>query len=105
MFVDRSQNSSHSLQISTDTENEAMSGKGKSAGGRGHGKALGTPQESRVTRKRKETTTEHVEGQAPGEKTGAAKQQEPGPSREGKRKRQGTVLGPQKLSVLINNLI
>jgi len=70
-----------------------MSGKGKGAKGRGRGKALGTPQEPRVTRKRKEkeTTTEHVEGQAPGEKTGADKQQEPGPSREGKRKRQGTV--------------
>ena len=70
-----------------------MSGKGKGARGRGRGKALGTPQEPRVMRKRKEneTSTGHVEGQAPGEKTRADKQQEPGPSREGKRKRPGTV--------------
>ena len=66
-----------------------MSGKGKSAGGRGRGKALGTPQESR---KRKGSTTKHVEGQAPGEKTGATKQQEPGPSREGKRKRGAPIV-------------
>ena len=65
-----------------------MSGKSKSVRGRGHGKALGTP---RVSEKRKESTTQHMEGQAPGETTGAAKQQEPGPSREGKRKRRETV--------------
>ena len=63
-----------------------MSGKGKGARGKGRGKAQGTPEVVKVvTRKRKdkEGSTEHVEGQAPG----AAKQQEPGPSREGKRKR------------------
>ena len=65
-----------------------MSGKSKSARGRGRGKALGTP---RDLKKRKELTTQHVEGQVPGETTGAAKQQEPGPSREGKRKSRETV--------------
>jgi hypothetical protein len=63
-----------------------MAGKGKSARGPGRGKALAT---SRETRKRKELASEHVEGQAPGEKQkeGTATPQEPGPSREGKRKR------------------
>ena len=71
-----------------------MSGKGKGARGKGRGKAQGTPQVPRVMRKRKEneSTTGHVEGQAPEENAGAAKQQEPGPSREGKRKRKDPVI-------------
>jgi hypothetical protein len=72
-----------------------MAGKGKntrgSARGKGCGKALSSPRE---TRKRKELASEHVEGQAPGEKQQeeTTTPQEPGPSREGKRKRKTSTV-------------
>ena len=63
-----------------------MASRGKSAKGRGHGKAPPTPRESR---KRKEGAMEHVEGQAPGDKQkeGTPAPQERGPSQEGRKKR------------------
>ena len=77
-----------------------MSGKGKGARGKGRGKAQGNPPSVQVvTRKSKKkelVPEEHVGGQAPKDDAGGAnanaKQQEPGPSREGKRKRQTTLL-------------